>query len=83
MSELEKHLKALANRKGIQAGVVWPYPAEWDLVPYPPKFKALTLQAFNGKGSPNQQIYYFKSLTENVVSNNALMAHRHPQGGYL
>ena len=51
MSELEKHLKALANRKGLQAGVVWLYPAEWDLVPYPPKFKTLTLQTFDRKGS--------------------------------
>jgi len=33
MSELEKHLEALANRKSLQeAGVVRPYPAEWDLV---------------------------------------------------
>ena len=50
MSELEKHLEALANRKSLQeAGVVRPYPAEQDLVPYPPKFKALNLQAFDGK----------------------------------
>jgi len=50
MNKLEQRLKALANWKGLQeAGVIRPYPAEWDLVPYPPKFKALTLQAFNGK----------------------------------
>jgi len=42
---------------------------------YPPKFKAPTLQAFDGKGSPNQHIYYFKSHTENVVSNDAILAH--------
>jgi len=41
--------------------VVRPYLAEWDLIPYPPKFKAPTLQAFDGKGSQNQNIYYFKS----------------------
>ena len=76
MSQLERRLEALTNRKGLQeAGVVWPYPAEWDLVPYPPKFKALTLQAFDGKGSPNQHIYYFKSQTENVVDNDAILAH--------
>jgi len=68
MSKLEQRLEALANRKGLQeAGVVRPYPAEWDLIPYPSKFKALTLQAFDCKGSPNQHIYYFKSQTENVV----------------
>jgi len=76
MSELEKCLEALADRKSFQeAGVVWPYPAEWDLVPYPPKFKALTLHAFDGKGLPNQHIYYFKSPRENAVSNDTIMAH--------
>jgi len=54
--------------------VVRLYSAEWDLVSYPPKFKALTLQAFDGKGSPNQHIYYFKSQTGNVVSNDAILA---------
>jgi len=49
--------------------VVRPYPAEWDLVPYPPKFKAPTVQVFDDKGSPNQNIYYFKSQTGNVVAN--------------
>jgi len=44
MSKLEQCLEALANRKSLQeVGVVWPCPAEWDLVLYPPKFKALTL----------------------------------------
>ena len=43
MNKLER-LEALTNRKGLQeAGVVWPYPAECDLVPYSPKFKAPTL----------------------------------------
>jgi len=60
MSKLEQRLEALVSRKGLQqVGVVWPYPAEWDPVPYPPKFKAPILQAFDGKGSPNQHIYYF------------------------
>jgi len=54
--------------------VVRPYPAEWDLIPYPPKFKAPTLQAFDGKGSLNQHIYYFKSQTGNVVSNDVILA---------
>ena len=44
MSKLEQRLEALANRRGLQeAGVVQPYPAEWDLILYPPKFKAPTL----------------------------------------
>ena len=54
--------------------MVWPYLVEWDLVPYPPKFKAPTLQAFDGKGSSNQHMYYFKSQTGNVVANDAILA---------
>ena len=74
MTKLEQRLEALTNRKGLQeAGVVRPYPAEWDLVLYPPKFKAPTLQVFDGKGSPNQHIYYFKSQTGNVVANDAIL----------
>jgi len=62
MSKLEQHLEVLANRNDLQEeGVVRPYSAEWDLVPYPPKFKALTQQAFDSKGLPNQHLYYFKS----------------------
>jgi len=75
MNKLEQCLEALANRKGLQeAEVVWPYPAEWDLIPYPPKFKAPTLQAFDGIGSPNQRVYYFKSQTANIVANDAILA---------
>ena len=75
MNQLEQRLEALTNRKGLQeVGVVRPYPTEWDLVPYPPKFKAPTLQAFDGKGSPNQHIYYFKSQIGNVVDNDAILA---------
>jgi len=55
--------------------VIWSYPAECDLVPYPSKFKALILQAFDDKGSPNQHIYYFKSQIENVVSNDAILTY--------
>ena len=43
MSKLEQHLEVLASRKGLQkVGVVRPYPAEWDLIPHSPKFKAST-----------------------------------------
>ena len=46
-----------------------------DMALYPPKSKAPTLHTFDGKGSPNQHIYYFKSQTEIAVSNDAIMAH--------
>jgi len=71
---LEQCLEALPNRKGLQEGVVRPYPTEWDLFPYPPKFKAPTLQVFDGKEPSNQHIYYFKSQTRNVVDNDAILA---------
>jgi len=73
MNELEKHLEAIANRSNLQeAGIIRPYPAEWDVAPYLPKFKAPTLHTFNSKGSPNH-IYYFKSQTRKVVLNDAIM----------
>ena len=51
INKLEQRLEVLANRKGLQeAGVVQPYPVEWDLVQYPPKFKALTLRPLMAKG---------------------------------
>jgi len=75
MNALKQRLEALTNQKGLQeAGVVRPYPTEWDLVPYPLKFKAPTLHAYDGKGSPNQHIYYFKSQTRNVVDDDAILA---------
>jgi len=51
-----------------------PYPLEWDSVPYPPKFKPSTLHMYDGKSSPNQHIYYFRSQTGNVIDNDAIMA---------
>jgi len=75
MNKLEQRLEALANRDGLQdVGIVRPYPTEWDTAPYPPKFKAQTRYTFDGKGLLNQHIYYFKSQTGNVVSNDAIMA---------
>ena len=62
INELEKCMEATANRSNLQeAGVVKPYPAKRDIVPYLPKFKVPILQIFDGKGSPSQHIYYFKS----------------------
>ena len=51
MTQLEQRLEALTNRKGFQdAGVVRPYPVEWDLISYTPKFKAPTLRLSTAKG---------------------------------
>ena len=46
---------------------------EWDSVTYPPKFKPPMLHTYNGKGSPNQHIYYFRSQTGNIIDNDAIM----------
>lgn len=46
---------------------------EWASVSYSCKFKPLTLHQFNGNGSPSQHIYYFRSQTENIVTNDALL----------
>jgi len=76
MNELEKCLEAISIRSNLQeVGVVRPHPVECDSAPYPPRFKAPNLYAFDDKGSLNQHIYYFKSQTGNVVSNDAIMAH--------
>jgi len=56
--------------------MVHPYPLEWDLVPYPSKFKPPKLHTYDGKNSPNQHIYYFRSQTGNVIDNDAIMARR-------
>ena len=74
MQELKTRLEAIAHRGKLQeVGVVRPYPVEWDDTPYPPKFKAPSLHTFDSKGSPNQHIYYFKSQTGNIVSNDAIL----------
>jgi len=74
MSELKKYLEVIANWSDLQkVGLVRPYLVEWDATSYTPRFKASTLHTFDGKGSSNQHIYYFKYQTRNVVSNNAIM----------
>jgi len=54
MNELEKRLEVISIRSNLQeVGMVRPYPIEWDSAPYPPKFKAPNLHAFDDKSSPN------------------------------
>ena len=75
MNELKKCLKAIINQSNLrEVKVIIPHPVELDAAPYPFRFKAPTLQAFDGKGLPNQHIYYYKSQTENAVSNDAILA---------
>ena len=50
------------------------YLSEWDSLPYPPKFKPSTLHTYDDKSLPNQNIYYFRSQTGNMIDNDAIMA---------
>jgi len=61
----------LKSTQSSRSGADQTIPGHWDSAPYPPRFEAPNLHAFEGKGSPNQHIYYF---TRNVVSNDAIMA---------
>ena len=45
-----------------KVGMTHPYPLEWDSFPYPPKFKPPILHTYDGKGSPNQYIYYLSLI---------------------
>jgi len=72
---IHAQIASLAQRDEMnKVGVARSYPLEWDSVPYPPKFKPPTLHSYDGKSSPNQHIYYFRSQTGNVVGNDAIMA---------
>ena len=74
IENLEHRLESMVHRSDLQdVGVIRPYPIEWDSAPYPSKFKAPNLHTFDGQGSPNQHVYYFKSQTGNVVSNDAIL----------
>jgi len=75
LKSIQAQIVSLSQRDELKkVGAVRPYPLEWDSVPYPPRFKPPTLQTYNGKSSPNQHIYYFRSQTSNVIDNDAIMA---------
>jgi len=72
---IQAQIASLPQRDELKkVGAVRPYPLEWNSVPYPPKFKPPMLHSYDGKSSPNQHIYYFRSQTGNVVGNDAIMA---------
>ena len=74
MGNLEERLEALLRRGDLQdMGVV--DPTQRNGTQLPTIHKAPTLHTFDGIGSPNQHIYYFKSQTGNVVLNDAIMVH--------
>jgi len=72
---IQAQIASLTQRNELKkVGAVHPYPLEWDSVSYPPKFKPPTLHSYDGKSSPNQHIYYFRSQTGNVAGNDTIMA---------
>jgi len=75
IKDIQAQIASLAQRNELKkVGMTRPYLLEWDSVPYPPKFKPPMLHTYNGKGSPNQHIYYFRSQIGNVIDNDAIMA---------
>jgi len=72
---IQAQIASLAQRDELKkVGAVRPYPLEWNSVPYPSKFKPQMLHTYDGKSSPNQHIYYFRSQTGNVIDNDSIMA---------
>jgi len=72
---IQTQVASLAQRDELKKGrMTRPYPLEWDSVPYRPKFKPPTLHMYDCKSSSNQHIYYFRSQTNNVIYNDAIMA---------
>ena len=57
LKDIQAQIASLTQRDEMTR----PYPLEWDSVPYPLKFKPPTLHTYDGKSSPNQHIYYFRS----------------------
>jgi len=56
-----------------KVGMMHPNPLEWDSISYPPKFKPPTLHTYDGKSSPNQHIYFFRSQTGNCIDHDVVM----------
>jgi len=72
---IQAQIASLAQRDELKkVGMTRSYLLEWDFILYLPKFKPPTLHTYNGKGSPDQHIYYFRSQTGNVINNDAIMA---------
>src|SRR5436853_3822754 len=74
VDELERKLDVMANRGSLQeAGISRPYPADWETVPFPAKFKPPTLQLFDSTKSANRHMCCFKVQTGHLAANDALL----------
>lgn len=68
-SESKPRLIATACRKWGLLDLI-PSNGTWSHIPP----SSRPVNTFDGKGSPNQHVYYFKSQTGNVVANNTILA---------
>jgi len=76
---IQVQIASLARRDELKkVGMTRPYPLEWDSVSYPLRFKPPTLHTYDGKSSPSQHMYYFRSQTGNVIDNDGEAIHWHP-----
>ena len=74
IKDIQAQIASLAQRDELKkVEMTRPYPLEWDSILYPPKFKPPTLHTNDGKSSPNQHIYYFRSQIGNVIDNDTIM----------
>ena len=72
MNELEKPLEAITNRSNLQeAKIIQPYMAEYPLLLILPSSRHRPYTPSIVKA--NRYIYYFKSQTGNVISNDAII----------
>ena len=74
MQDLESKVNALMTAQEVKkTGIPYPYPREWDLIPYPLKFNLINFTPFDGRGSPTQHLIYFKSHLGVISGNETLM----------
>lgn len=74
LEDVQTKLDALTHKDTLQkVGIMHPYPSEWDLIPFLETYRALNINKYHRKGSPNQHLYHFHSLNGNAMDNDALM----------
>ena len=72
---IQAQIASLSQRDELKkVRMMRPHQLEWDSVPYPSRFKSPMLHMYDGKSSPKQHIYYFRSQTDNVINSDAIIA---------
>ncbi|ONK64740.1 uncharacterized protein A4U43_C07F29380 [Asparagus officinalis] len=74
MKDLESKINSLMSTREVKkTDILCPYPREWESIPYPAKFNLINFMTFDGKGSSNQHLIYFKSHLGMISGNEVLM----------